>query len=98
MIFALKILGALLALGLGVWLGLPGRYSQPIEEIEEAMEDLTGLADEGLTWRLSRAAEARHRAERSQLDEISEQGEDRAAMSAELQRLIDGAAWIKKKP
>ena len=38
MIFALKILGALLALGLGVWLGLPGRYSQPIEEIEEAME------------------------------------------------------------
>lgn len=67
-------------------------------EIEEAMEDLTGLADEGLTWRLSRAAEARHRAERSQLDEISEQGEDRAAMSAELQRLIDGAAWIKKKP
>ena len=67
-------------------------------EIEEAMEDLTGLADEGLTWRLSRAAEARHRAERSQLDEISEQGEDRAALSAELQRLIDGAAWIKKKP
>ncbi|MEZ5771869.1 MAG: hypothetical protein R3D61_09665 [Defluviimonas denitrificans] len=67
-------------------------------EIEEAMEDLTGLADEGLTWRLSRAAEARHRAERSKLDEISEQGEDRAALSAELQRLIDGAAWIKKKP
>ena len=67
-------------------------------EIEEAMEDLTGLADEGLTWRLSQAAAARHRAERSKLDEISEGGEDRAALSAELQRLIDGAAWIKKKP
>jgi len=38
LILALKIFGALFALGLGVWLGLPGRYSQPIEEIEEAME------------------------------------------------------------
>jgi DNA primase len=67
-------------------------------EIEDAMEDLGGLADEGLTWRLTQAAEARHRAERSKLDEISEGGEDRAAMSAQLQSLIDGAAWIKKKP
>jgi DNA primase len=67
-------------------------------EIAEAMEDLGGLVDEGLTWRLTQAAEARHRAERSNLDEISEGGEDRAAMSAQLQSLIDGAAWIKKKP
>ena len=28
-------------------------------EIEEAMEDMDGLPDEGLTWRLSQAAEAR---------------------------------------
>ena len=48
MIFALKILGALLALGLGVWLGLPGRYSQPIEEIEEAMERGGGGRPDGL--------------------------------------------------
>ena len=27
------------------------------------MEDMDGLADEGLTWRLSQAAEARHRAD-----------------------------------
>ncbi len=67
-------------------------------EIAEAMEDLGGLADEGLTWRLTQVAEARHRAERSNLDEVSEGGEDRAAMSAQLQSLIDGAAWIKKKP
>jgi len=31
-------------------------------EIEDAMQDLQGLADEGLTWRLSQAAEARNRA------------------------------------
>jgi DNA primase len=66
-------------------------------EIEDAMEDLGGLADEGVTWRLTQAAEARHRAERTPLDEASEGGEDRAALSAQLQRLIDGAAWVKKK-
>ncbi|MCV2873607.1 DNA primase [Defluviimonas sp. WL0050] len=66
-------------------------------EVAEAMEDLTGLADEGLTWRLSQAAEARHRAGRSKLDDDSDMGEDRAALSAELQRLIDTAAWEKKK-
>lgn len=67
-------------------------------EIAEAMEDLTGLADEGLTWRLGQAAEARHRAERSKLDDDSDMGEDRHALSAELQRLIDAAVWEKKKP
>ncbi len=66
-------------------------------EVADAMEDLTGLADEGLTWRLSQAAEARHRAGRSRLDDDSDMGEDRAALSAELQRLIDTAAWEKKK-
>ena len=68
-----------------------------LAEVEEAMEDMTGLADEGLTWRLSQAAEARHRAGRSKLDDDSDMGEDRAALSAELQRLIDTAAWEKKK-
>ena len=37
MILALKILGGLLALALGVWFGLPGSYSQTAEEIEESM-------------------------------------------------------------
>ncbi|WP_413876062.1 DNA primase [Albidovulum sp.] len=67
-------------------------------EIAEAMDDLSGLADEGLTWRLGQAAEARHRAERSKLDDDSDMGEDRGALSAELQRLIDAAVWEKKKP
>ena len=67
-------------------------------EIAEAEEDLGGLVDEGLTWRLSQAAEARHRAARSKLEDNSDMGEDRDALSAELQRLIDTAAWEKKKP
>ena len=67
-------------------------------EVAEAMEDLSGLADEGVTWRLGQAAEARRRAERSKLDDDSDMGEDRGALSAGLQRLIDAAVWEKKKP
>ncbi|MGB7270346.1 MAG: DNA primase [Albidovulum sp.] len=68
-----------------------------LSETEEAMETMSGLADEGLTWRLGQANAARHRAQKSNLDDDSDMGEDRAAMSAELQRLIDTAAWQKKK-
>lgn len=34
----LKILVAVAALALGVWLGLPGRYQPDLEEIERTME------------------------------------------------------------
>lgn len=42
MVLTLKILGALAALGLGLWLGLPGRYEQTPEEIEQTMAMGTG--------------------------------------------------------
>ena len=42
------------------------------EEIAEAEEDLTGLADEGLTWRLSEAAKAADRAFRNAQDDKGE--------------------------
>lgn len=42
MILTLKILGAVAALGLGIWLGLPGRYSQSVDEIEQTMAMGTG--------------------------------------------------------
>lgn len=35
-------------------------------EVDDAMEDISGLADEGLTWRLSQAAEAHNLALRSE--------------------------------
>jgi DNA primase len=58
-------------------------------ETEEAMEALEGLADEGVTWRISQATKALHRAGQSNLDDSSDLGEDRAAMSDFLQSLLD---------
>ncbi|AQS49090.1 DNA primase [Thioclava nitratireducens] len=67
------------------------------EEVADAMEDLAGLADEGVTWRLAQAASLRHRAERSKLEDSSDMGEDQAALSATLQAMIDGEIWRKKQ-
>ena len=65
-------------------------------EIEEAVEDMSGLADEGLTWRLSQAAAARHRADHPAREDAADLGEDRAALSNHLQNLINGKVWEKK--
>jgi DNA primase len=66
-------------------------------EIDDAIEDLTGIADEGLTWRLSQASAARHRADQPPRADAAELGEDRAAMSNHLQSLINSKVWEKKK-
>ncbi len=67
------------------------------KEIEDAVEDLSGLADEGLTWRLSQAVLARHRADNPPREDATDLGEDRSALSKHLQNLIDGEIWVKKK-
>jgi DNA primase len=66
-------------------------------EVEEAVEDLTGVADEGLTWRLAQAASARHRADHPNRDDTADLGEDRNALSNHLQSLIDSKVWEKKR-
>lgn len=66
-------------------------------EIDEAAHDLAGLADEGLTWRLSQAAAARDRAQRARLDDTSAAEEDADALKAQLQNLIDSEVWVKKR-
>jgi len=58
-------------------------------ETEEAMEELAGLADEGLTWRITQATRALHQAGKSRLEDTSDLGEDREAMSAFLQSLLE---------
>lgn len=66
-------------------------------ELADAMADFDEAEDEALTWRLSRATEARARAERARASDESEGGEDREGMSAFLQNLIDDEVWVKKK-
>ncbi len=71
-------------------------------ELREAVEDIEGLADETVTWRLRQAAEARNRAMRSQQEdrteyELGENGarlkrEERAEFAALLARLGMGKA------
>ena len=65
-------------------------------EIAGAMEDMDGLVDEGLTWRLAQATAARHNADSPPRADAGDLGEDRAAMSNHLQNLIDSRAWEKK--
>ncbi len=70
------------------------------EEIAEAEEDLMGVVDEAMTWRLGQAAEARNKAMKSGLDEegggdfaVGDNGapidkDERAALDA-LREMID---------
>ncbi|NOX40027.1 MAG: DNA primase [Alphaproteobacteria bacterium] len=66
-------------------------------EIDEAMQDMAGLVDEGLTWRLSQAAQARRKAARSSLPEDGKDGDEGENLSKHLQNLIDDQIWVKKK-
>ena len=73
------------------------------DEIAEAAEDLSGGADEAVTWRLSQAAEARNRAERSEHEDKAEyetgnngariNKDERSAFNA----LIDGISYSKRQ-
>jgi len=53
-------------------------------EIDEAMQDMEGVADEGLTWRLQQAAEARNRADHSHAEDKTEY--DLAPSGAKMSR------------
>ncbi len=66
-------------------------------EIDDALADIGGLVDEGLTWRLTQANAARHRAEHPELSDATDLGEDRAALSQKLQAMIETQVWVKKK-
>lgn len=65
-------------------------------EIKEAEQDLTGLVDEGLTWRLQQAAIAKAKATRAVEEEYSETDENASKMSKNLQNMLDNQIWVKK--
>lgn len=66
-------------------------------ELRDAVADLDRGPDEGLTWRLAQAADARARAERSNLNDQTDLGEDRAALKGQLDRLIESQVWVKRR-
>ena len=66
-------------------------------EIAEAMADIDGLVDEGLTWRLAQSARARQKADTTSMPDLGEMGEDRNALSKGLQDMIDAEIWIKRR-
>ena len=67
-------------------------------ELRDAEDDISGLADEGLTWRLAQAADAREAGQRSaMIGPAGAEEEDRAALSRRLQDMIDGQIWRKRR-
>ena len=60
-------------------------------EIEEAVEDLTGVADEGLTWRLAQASAALDKAGRGDNEDKAEYavGDNGARMKKDEQNAFD---------
>ena len=73
-------------------------------EVSEAMQDIANLADEGLTWRLTQAAEARHRAEHGTTEDKTQY--DTAPSGAKIKReersafdqLLDQIRYSKPGP
>ncbi len=72
-------------------------------EIEDARQDLSGIADEGLTWRVGQAAEARNRAERCETEDAVayDYGDNGAPMDrTERERfdaLVSGITYAKNR-
>ncbi|NNU81505.1 DNA primase [Halovulum dunhuangense] len=66
-------------------------------ELAEAEEEIGGVADEGLTWRLQQASAARDRSLRAALERGRDEGQDENALKARLQQMIDGQIWLRRK-
>ena len=67
------------------------------EEVRDAMSEISGVADEGLTWRLQQAQQAREEAVRVGTGDRDTEAMESASLSDHLQSLIDGQVWLKKK-
>lgn len=69
-----------------------------LREMQEAEEELSGLADESITWRIQQATLAREQATRTDYGNQDNSGDDSENLSQELQKMLDDQIWVKKKP
>lgn len=67
------------------------------DEIARAEAEIEGLADEGLTWRMTQSARARQQADHPTMQGGDDLGEDREALAAQLRQAIDGQIWRKRR-
>ena len=67
-------------------------------EMQEAEEELIGMADESTTWRIQQATEARNKATRTDFGNEDSSGDDSENLSQGLQKMLDDQIWVKKKP
>lgn len=67
------------------------------EEIARAEAEIEGLADEGLTWRVAQSNRARQDADHASLSDLSDFGEDREALAAQLRAAIENQIWRKPR-
>ncbi|AXC50122.1 DNA primase [Paracoccus suum] len=66
-------------------------------ELVRAEAEMSGLVDEGLTWRVAQLAQAREAADRPQWNDTADLGEDSEALSAHLSSLLEDEVWRKKR-
>ncbi len=67
-------------------------------EMQEAEEELSGMADESTTWRIQQATEARNKATRTDYGNEDSSGDNSENLSQGLQKMLDDQIWVKKKP
>ncbi|MBV0890441.1 DNA primase [Paracoccus sp. Z118] len=67
------------------------------EEIARAETEIEGLADEGLTWRVTQSARARQHADHPSLSDDSDLGEDREALAGQLAEAMKNEIWRKPR-
>src|SRR5690606_21924738 len=67
------------------------------DEIARAETEIEGLADEGLTWRVTQSARARQQADQPSISGGDDLGEDRDALAARLSRALTEEIWRKRR-
>ena len=65
------------------------------DEIARAEAEIGGLADEGLTWRMTQSARARQHADHPSLSHDGDFGEDREALAGQLAEALRNEIWRK---
>ncbi len=65
-------------------------------EVADAKEDLEGVADEGLTWRLEQASQLPEKIAKATFEGDDDTAGSERDLSASLQKMLDQQIWLRK--